>query len=267
MTKLYIVEGLPCSGKSTTSKYIAEKLTEQNRNVICVDEGSGNHPADYEFHAYVSQSSLSLFTQQVQAQIIECCERKKDGYIVPLSNFEGEVFDRLLQFKIYDYLPWEVEMSLMLEKWRHFAENAESDTVYVFNCVLLQNPMCETMMRFGYSEKQSLEYICKIAEIIKTLNPTVIYLKNEDISERIRETAKERDGWLGDVINYHTNGAYGKSINAQGFDGYIACLNERQCRELSILDKLPVKKVIIENAHRNWDVAYKKISDFIELSH
>lgn len=264
MTKLYIVEGLPCSGKSTTSKYLAEKLLEQGRNVICIDEGSGNHPADYEFHAYVSHSNLSLFTEQVQTQITEYCERIKDGYIVPLSNFEGEVFDRLLQFKIYDFLPWDVEMPLMLEKWQSFVENAESNTAYVFNCVFLQNPMCETMMRFGYSEEQSFEYISKISEIIKPLNPTVIYLKNDDISGRVNDAAKERDGWLEAVINYHTDGAYGKSINAQGFDGYIACLNDRQRRELSILDKLPVKNIVIDNAHRNWNVAYKKISDFIE---
>ena len=61
MTKLYLVEGLPCSGKSTTAKFISEKLSEMNKSVILVDEGSGNHPADFEFHAYVDENDLQKF--------------------------------------------------------------------------------------------------------------------------------------------------------------------------------------------------------------
>ncbi len=41
MKKLTIVEGLPCSGKSTTSKYIAKKLNAKH-----YDENSGIHSAE-----------------------------------------------------------------------------------------------------------------------------------------------------------------------------------------------------------------------------
>ena len=53
--RLYIIEGLPCSGKSTTSAFVAEIL-KQKHNVCYVDEGSGNHPADYEFHAFLDEN-------------------------------------------------------------------------------------------------------------------------------------------------------------------------------------------------------------------
>lgn len=51
-TKLYIVEGLPCSGKSTAAAYISQ-LTGGK----LFDEGSADHPADYEFSAFIPDSA------------------------------------------------------------------------------------------------------------------------------------------------------------------------------------------------------------------
>ncbi len=256
--KLYIIEGLPCSGKSTASAFVAE-LLKDGHNVCYIDEGTGNHPADYEFHAFIADIELSDFTAEEQDAIRSCSELMQDGYIVPLARFEGELFERLLPHKIYDFLPWETEMPVMLEKWRHFFENADENTVYVFNCVMIQNPMCETMMRFGFTLEQSQAYISEIAKIIQPLHPAVIYLKNDDIQASVEKAAKERVGWLDAVIDYHVNGAYGKSIGAEGFDGYIRCLEERQRRELEILSHLPVTSHVIENPQRDWTATYETI--------
>lgn len=256
--RLYIIEGLPCSGKSTTSAFIAEILKEKY-NVCYVDEGSGNHPADYEFHSFISENEMLNFSREEQAEIKKSAEKTDKGYIVSLSHFSEGLFDKLLQYKIYDFLPWETEKPVMLEKWRSFASAADKDTFYVFNCVMLQNPMCETMMRFGFPENMSCDYIRKIAEITAPLEPVVIYLKNDDIRECVERTSAEREGWLEAVIDYHVNGGYGKSIDAKGFDGYIHCLEERQRRELRILSVLDVKSLVVDNAHRDWDRAYEEI--------
>ena len=84
--RLYIIEGLPCSGKSTTSAYVAE-LVKQHGNVCFVDEGTGDHPADYEFHAL---SPAGMLSEELR--------------IVSLKDYSGEIFERLLQYKIYDLL-------------------------------------------------------------------------------------------------------------------------------------------------------------------
>ena len=280
-TRLYIVEGLPCSGKSTTSKYIADILEKTGEKVFYADEACGNQPADYEFHSYLTEDDLGLFSKIEQKQIIDIAERveivsnemktentidesRQSGFIVPLGKFEGELFEKLLQYKIYDFLAWEKEMPIMLDKWKRFCNSTDKETIYVFNCCLLQNPMCETMMRFGFSAEQSMQFINRICEIIRPLQPVIVYLKNEDIAERIIKTAEEREGWLDAVIDYHVNGAYGKSIDAKGFEGYIACLEERQKRELAILSQIPVESMIIENPHRNWEDTYEKIKELLE---
>ena len=214
-----------------------------------MDEGTGDHPADYEFHALAPAGLLS-----------------QEAQIVPLKDYSGEMFQQLLQYKIYDFLPWETEMPLMLEKWRQFVREAQEDTIYVFNCVLLQNPMCETMMRFGFDQEESRQYIAQIAEIIRPLDPVVIYLKNEDIAESIRKAAAERPGWLDGVIDYHVQGAYGKSIGAAGFEGYIQCLTERQERELWILSTVPVENLVLENPQRDWKSAYIQLAHSIQTA-
>lgn len=264
MTKLYIVEGLPCSGKSTAAKYIADLLKNSGKNVHLFDEGSGNHPADYEFHAYITQEQAEKMEQNFQKEIVKKSIKNKAGYIVALSDFVDSEQEQLLSYKIYDSLPWETEKPLMLEHWKDFVQKAKKeDCLYVFNCVFLQNPMCETMMRFNLPKEQIYEYIEQINQIISPLEPMIVYLKNDDVAERIRKTAKERAGWLEAVVDYHVNGGYGKSISASGFDGYIFCLKERQKRELDYLDKSKVHSVIIENAHRNWRQAYERIADSV----
>ena len=124
-TRLIIVEGLPDSGKSTTAAMVAAELEARGRNVVCVEEGAADHPADVGDH---------------------------------------------------DFPDFASERATILDTWRAFAAHAEPDTTYVFNCVLLQNPMCETMMRFGMSEDESRRYISDIAAIIAPLHPVVIYI-------------------------------------------------------------------------------------------
>lgn len=260
--ELYIIEGTPCSGKSTTAKYLAELLSAEY-----IDEGSGNHPADYEFHAFITEQELKFFSQIEINEISEKSEKLHGGIICPLSSFNGELFNKLLQHKIYDFLPWNIERTVMLDKWREFAAsyvNQSGDRPLVFNSVLLQNPMCETMMRFGFLKEESEAYIREICDILRNIDTTVIYLKSNDISANVKNALPERgEEWLNAVIEYHTNGNYGKSEKLNGFDGYIRALEERQIRELDILQRLPIHSVIIENPQDNWNVAYMQIKQML----
>ena len=234
--RLYIVEGLPCTGKSTTARYIASLL---KGDVRCVDEGTGEHPADYEWHA------LDPAT----------------GRVTALAGLPEAEVARLLPHKIYDGLPWETEAPLMLEKWRAFAAQAEA--THVFNCVLLQNPLCETMMRFDLPEEETRRHVAAIAEIIRPLSPMVIYLQCSDIAAAVRSAAEERPGWLEAVIAYHTQGAYGRRTGAAGFEGYVACLEARQAREMRVLPSLGIDYAILPDARLDWPAAREALRGMI----
>ena len=106
--------------------------------------------------------------------------------------------------------------------------------------------MCETMMRFGLDGTSSLNYISEIAEIIKPLNPAIIYIDLPDVRAAIDRVIDERgDDWLNAVIDYHVSQGYGKQNHLSGYEGYLACLKERKNREMRILQALDLDYHII----------------------
>lgn len=252
------MEGLPCSGKSSASKIIAG-IT----NGLLFDEGCGNHPADYEFSAFIPDIATE-FTPEEREELNALSQKQDKGIVVELNKLDGALFDKAFRYKIYDCLDWDNERRVMLDKWRSFVQNADKDSIYVFNCVLLQNPMCETMMRFNFDKELSFEYIRQICEIIKPLNPTVVYLENTEISRSIKGALAERgEEWLNAVVYYHCNGNYGMAHGLSGFEGYISALEERQRRELEFLPQLPVRSVVLTNPQQNWEETYQKIRNLI----
>lgn len=262
--RLFVIEGTAASGKSATAKFVADCLRLKGRRVVCIDEGSNANPADYEAHAFLNDAALTHFTDFEKQQIFAVGYRESGGIAAPLTEFSGDLLKKLMHFKIYDFLPWETEKPVILDKWRKFAATAKTDATYVLNAVLLQNPFCETMMRFGFPLETTREYVREICVAAAPLSPAVIYLHNANIGQSVKNVVRERGKkWLNAVVSYHENGAYGKSVGAKGFDGYIACLTERQKRELEILPTLPVASTVIENANADWQTAHAQIAGFV----
>lgn len=152
-TRLIIVEGLPGSGKSTTAAMIAAELKARGKDVVCVDEGAPDHPADV-----------------------------------------GD----------YNFPDFATERATILDTWRTFTDRADPCMTYVFNYVLLQNPMCETIMRFGMDEDESRRYIGEIAEIIAPLHPMVIYIDEPNATSSIGCSIRERCRRQPHIASPHT---------------------------------------------------------------
>ena len=153
---------------------------------------------------------------------------------------EGE--EHPADYKDYDFPDFETEREKILEKWREFVRDRDRNAVYVFNCIFLQNPMCETMMRFGMEHEQSRAYIAEIAGIIKPLRPLIVYIDRQDIRAAVDSVLDERgEDWLSAVTAYHTTQGYGKQNRLSGYDGYMECLAERKRRELDILRSLDIE--------------------------
>lgn len=264
-TRLIIVEGLPCSGKSTTSKKIANYISSLDISNALYEEGDLNHPADYEYHAYITKDVFDRFSKNLQLKVKKESIKVLDGFVFPLKKADKEEQKTLMKYKIYDRLPWEVEKDVMLDKWERFYNSCHKDKMHIFECCMIQNPMCETVIRFDFNIDQSEKFIQSIFKKVSGLNPLLIYLKTGDVKKRIKEVSSNRDKkWLEFAISYHENGKFAKNRNLEGFSGYIECLERRQKREIKIIDKLDVNKKIIINPFLNWNETIKEIERTID---
>ncbi|MCY1692417.1 hypothetical protein OVA29_19285 [Exiguobacterium sp. SL14] len=64
VTRLFLVEGLPGSGKTTTAETLTPLLQEQQINTRLHIEGDLNHPADYESVAYLTMDEWTDFQRE-----------------------------------------------------------------------------------------------------------------------------------------------------------------------------------------------------------
>jgi hypothetical protein len=264
-TKLYIVEGPPCSGKSETARYIAELLAESGRAASFHDENDMDHPADYTFHAYMTEEQVKALSLEERRQLYSESFQAGGGYVVPLTKISVSLFGKVIPYKIYEKLDWETEKPVMLERWQDFAEKARvSAGSNVFCGCLLQNPVSETMMRFGFSYPEISAHIQDISRLIAPLRPAVVYLRVTDLRALIEDASGSRNAvWLSSAVTYHTTQGYGKRSGLAGFDGYVACLEARQKTELEILEGLPVKKLVLTDPQLDWDAARGEIAAFV----
>ncbi|MSR91528.1 P-loop NTPase family protein [Inconstantimicrobium porci] len=116
--RLFIVEGVPCIGKTSTAEYISKLLNENGHKTLYFPEGAENHPADYEFDAFIGNDDFKKFSEDEQAVLLKSAEIKKNGYVISLAIITGELFDKVIKYKIYDMLEWDKEYLNVLKQDR-----------------------------------------------------------------------------------------------------------------------------------------------------
>lgn len=259
-TKLILVEGLPGSGKSTTARMVQEILAAQNVGVELYMEGNLDHPADYEGVAYFTEMEFENFLKEkdslsriFQDRVIVKSGRRLLPYMKIKSELGDEFPDELLgeisKKDVYE-LPLEENIAVIAESWEEFANLAEAeDTVYVFECCFIQNPVTVGMIKYGAPAEASINYVKRLAEAVRNLNPILVYVKQEDIEKSFRKAVTERpEEWFNGFVHYYTTQGYGLKKGLADLDGTIEVLKARQELEFKILEHLDIPTEIVDNS-------------------
>jgi len=256
-TKLILIEGLPGSGKSTTAQLTNEILNEMNIDTELFLEGNFEHPADYQAVSYFTASEftdLIAHYKEFESLIISCTIKRKDDYLLLRNKLRekklpDEFLSKIRKNDIYE-LPLELHIELITEKWEQFRDDAlNGNKIFIFDCSFIQNPVTIGMIKYGASNVVVINFIMRLAEIIESLNPILIYVDQADIERSFKLAIETRPGeWFNGFMDYYNNQAFGKKLHAKGIEGTLAILKARNQLESQIFEGLEMSKIKIDNS-------------------
>ena len=256
MTKrLFLIEGLPGSGKTTTAEALTRLLQEQQPDTRLHIEGDLNHPADYESVAYLKMDEWTDFqSKYASLDVLRFAEVFNDYVLISYRQWQSkqDVPEAVLAFlqarDVYE-LPFELYQSMIFKKWEGFVAQAlTTDTTYVFECCFLQNPLTMGLIKYNLPEAMLRAYIERIATIIAPLQPVLVYVDQPDVERSFRKALKERPTeWADGFVSYYTEQAYGVNRSLSGVEGTIAILQVRQAMERQLLEILPFRVEVFGN--------------------
>ena len=272
MDRLIIVEGIPGSGKTTVARKIAKSLRARGKNVQLYVEGD-LHPADMAWCACLTQEEYKEVCQQYPEYKKAFEENKSQWHeyvILAYTKIVGlseQLFHYFEQKEIYDGRSSnELFCEIHKSRWQRFGEEATG--IKIFECALLQNSINEWILFRGGTEGSITAYVKELIQAMKKLDPIIIYL-SPNPKESIKRAAKERVDdqghhiWEEGITQYIASSPYGRSKGLVGTLGMYQYFEQRREMEISILEKLSVKKYIVPVDIQHQDASTQQIIQYI----
>jgi hypothetical protein len=276
-SKLILLEGIPGSGKSSAGAYLQHFIEDRGNLVSFWREGNFDHPADFEGVACLTEaqyrdclSRYSGITALLNKQLViqgddHLLWYRKLQHLHP-EGIPQSFVDELSHYDVYDGLPMADYCRLALQRWHSFQRSAQdTDEITILECCFLQNPLTVMLARHDAEPQVAQQHIVQVADIIKSLNPYVIYFSPRNARAPLEHVRAERPKeWADFVIGYLTRQEYGKAHGLQGYEGVIQFYEMRQKLELAFLQGLPLGSQVIEHSGDEWDRCHQEMIRFVE---
>lgn len=275
-TKLILIEGLPGSGKTTIAELVHQLLKKQGLDAQLFLEGNLDHPADYDGVAFYDESYYEKLLEEYNdyQQILKSnVVIKENGYFIPYAKMNekygkqisDQLFNEICTHDIYE-LSFKKNVELITERWKDFGEKAlHENPPYVFECCFMQNPLTIGLVKYNRSMEEVSDYVLGLAETVKSLNPLLIYVDQNNLETSFKRALDERPKtWSEGFIEYYTEQGYGDSRNLYGVDGTIKVLEAMKLLGKRIYDILDMKKIWLDNSQFDLDKTRVMLKEELE---
>lgn len=173
--KLWLIEGIPGSGKSTAARKLGQTLHAQAYNEAEL------HPCDLAWHAVLSRAELDAFIARHPDKERAICENSAvcgEQMLLAYAQLglDGEEFARMEAREAFNgrYAPEEL-MTLMEARWRGFAQRMTGR--HIFECAFMQNPLGELMLFDDLPEEEIRKMQLRLAGCLAGCDVKLGYLR------------------------------------------------------------------------------------------
>jgi thymidylate kinase len=232
-TKLILIEGLPGSGKSTTARCLASEIGSYGKKCKCFLEREEDHPV-----------------------FIGCMDSFSE--VIPLSRPRAKA---------------------TLQRWEKFAKEANcKETINIMESCFWQTGLM-FMYDAGASEDEISENNQRIAATIAKLKPVLIYFVYDNIEKSLARTFQLRNqeglrdwentgiyqSWEQWVLELSEKQKWSTDRGLKGREAWFRFFEEWASIAEKLYDVLTFPKIKILNPHSDWNLATRKIREFLEL--
>ncbi|MBN2048680.1 MAG: hypothetical protein JW750_12615 [Anaerolineaceae bacterium] len=163
----------------------------------------------------------------------------------------------------------------MLHLWQRFAEaQQEQEIITVLESRFWQTSVM-LMYAAGASVNDVLAHNRQVSQIIRPLNPVLVYFEIDDLSGftdgviRGKEAEWQRGGspgtWAGHIFEAFAEQPWFVSRGVNGLDGYTLFLEEWKQVTERLYEQLPFQKTRVRNPYLDWNAAADQMRKFLGL--
>jgi len=260
MSKVYIIEGLPGSGKSTYSRRLETYLKSTGKRVKRYSEGD-LHPVDLAWIAVTDEKTFDNLCESFSDQkeeILSNTKRVGDRYYtaytkIGISDANHNPHQAFAAHSIYKTRDLKTFFAAHMDLWETFGRTHQPDTIYVFECVFLQNHINQLIASFNVDFEEMVSYFDTLIKTLDRLDPVILYIDQKHIEKTLQRLVEERRSpdhtlykdWIDQVLDYMETLPYAKERDYVGYDGLIRYFKDRRKHERAVLEKIGCKHHVI----------------------
>jgi hypothetical protein len=253
-TKLIIFEGIPGSGKTTTSQLLHKYFLENGINSNVFIEGC-EHPIDLPFFAYLSLNEYDalLLKYQKQAEWLHQNSIIEEDYVlspykIPKPYPKDDMLIEYLTSKEFCYsskhiVSFDIFKKVFCRRFEKYVNRMITENkITIFESVLLQHQIHDINRLYpDIDENEIIEYLKMIANILKPLSPVLFYISQNSVKESLKQTAiiRSKPKWSTEET--------------------IAYYEKRKSLELEVIKSCSFNSIILDNTGYNWNKMFDNI--------
>jgi hypothetical protein len=156
-------------------------------------------------------------------------------------------------------------VDLNLAKWKSFAEWAqEQDVVTILDGKPFHISVMNMALQDNITQQQIVDFVGAIAELTRPLNPTLIYLRQDDIGQAIRRLGADRgEEWIEDYVQLIESHPTFGGVDFSGLAGMVQFLGRFRDLVEGGFDAMDVRKLSIDTTTGNWHSYYRQVNSCV----